>query len=124
MADQLSTKVRKLNGGHRRRVEIARALLHKPKLLLLDEATVGLDPEARASINRHVRKLCREDGISVLWATHLIEEIDDHDPVTLLFQGRVRAQGSSKTICESSQSESLAEAFEKLTQSNHKEGRA
>ncbi|MCW8886803.1 MAG: ATP-binding cassette domain-containing protein [Motiliproteus sp.] len=123
MSDRLSTKVRQLNGGHRRRVEIARALLHRPKLLLLDEATVGLDPEARKSINQHVRKLCREDGISVLWATHLIEEIDEQDPVTILFNGKVKAQGLSQAICSDSQCATLADAFEQLTQNNREGNR-
>jgi ABC-2 type transport system ATP-binding protein len=52
--------VRELNGGHRRRVEIARALLHEPRLLLLDEASVGLDPASRLALNQHLRSLCRE----------------------------------------------------------------
>ncbi len=115
MSEHLKTKVRHLNGGHRRRVEIARSLLHKPKLLLLDEATVGLDPEARKSINQHVRKLCREQKLGVLWATHLIEEIAPDDPVTLLYQGKVKANKSCRDICQESGVDTLTQALEVLT---------
>ena len=75
--DRLGEKVRQLSGGQRRRVEIARALLDDPDLLLLDEPTVGLDIASRQFLIDHVRRLCREQRIAVLWATHLIDEIDD-----------------------------------------------
>src|SRR6202165_2047504 len=71
LADRAGSKVRDLSGGQMRRLEIARALLHRPRLLLLDEATVGLDVKARAEILGHVRDLVIEQGIGVLWATHL-----------------------------------------------------
>tara|TARA_R110002167_G_scaffold6657_11_gene31281 strand:- start:2918 stop:3739 length:822 start_codon:yes stop_codon:yes gene_type:complete len=115
LSDQRRTKVRQLNGGHRRRVEIARALLHQPQLLLLDEATVGLDSRARSEINRHIRKLCLEQGVGVLWATHLIEEIQPQDAVTLLHRGQVLANASAAQICSQSGQESLVAAFEALT---------
>ncbi len=115
MSDRHGQKVRGLNGGHRRRVEIARALLHRPRLLLLDEATVGLDSRARNDINRHVRHLCQTDRIGVLWATHLIEEIAPDDPVTLLHEGRVIADALSHELCAARQTETLAQAFESLT---------
>ena len=75
LADRAGSKVRDLSGGQMRRLEIARALLHRPRLLLLDEATVGLDVKARADILSHVRQLVAEQGIGVLWATHLFDEI-------------------------------------------------
>ena len=71
-----SERVRALNGGHRRRVEIARGLLHSPKLLLLDEPTIGLDLPTRTAIVRHIHELARTDNIGVLWATHLFDEIE------------------------------------------------
>lgn len=117
LSDRRRAKVRQLNGGHRRRVEIARSLLHQPALLLLDEATVGLDSRARSDINRHIRKLCREQGVGVLWATHLIEEIQPDDPVTLLHQGRVLADASAETICRQQNKTTLVKAFEALTDS-------
>ncbi|MEH6650582.1 MAG: ABC transporter ATP-binding protein [Motiliproteus sp.] len=113
--DRRRSKVRQLNGGHRRRVEIARALLHQPTLLLLDEATVGLDSRARSDINRHIRKLCREQGVGVLWATHLIEEIEPSDPVTLLHRGRVLADANAAQICQQQGKDTLVQAFEALT---------
>lgn len=115
---QRKTKVRRLNGGHRRRVEIARALLHQPRLLLLDEATVGLDSRSRHQINRHIRKLCREQRVGVLWATHLIEEIEPQDPVTLLHLGQVLANTSAEQICLQSGQPTLVKAFESLTRSD------
>ncbi len=91
--DRQNDKARQLSGGQMRRVEIARALLHRPKLLLLDEATVGLDVRARGEIIRHVRRLVADEGIGVLWATHLIEEVETHDRVVILHEGCVLADG-------------------------------
>lgn len=98
MAERAHEKVRALNGGHRRRTEIARALLHRPQVLLLDEATVGLDAAARSQITAHVHDLCAVDGITVLWATHLTDEISPNDQVVILHQGKVLANEQSKTI--------------------------
>ncbi len=117
LADRLHDRVRSLNGGHRRRVEIARALLHSPSILLLDEATVGLDTETRAALNAYVRRLCREEGLTVLWATHLIEEIEANDRVIVLHQGRIRADDAAQALCLACNRISLAEAFADLTQS-------
>ncbi|MBD3787716.1 MAG: ATP-binding cassette domain-containing protein [Sphingomonadales bacterium] len=92
MAARADERVARLNGGHRRRMEIARALIHRPRLLLLDEPTVGLDAPARAAITAHVHDLAA-DGIAVLWATHLVDEIRDSDDLLLLHQGRLAARG-------------------------------
>jgi len=95
LSERRHDKTRSLNGGHRRRIEIARALMHKPKLLLLDEPTVGLDVPTRRQLVSQVHELCRDDGIAVLWATHLVDEIDRQgDRIVLLQQGKVRHQGS------------------------------
>lgn len=115
MAERLKDKVRGLNGGHRRRLEIARALLHQPRTLLLDEPTVGLDPASRRLINEHVHGLCESDGLTVIWATHLIEEVGDDDPVVVLVSGQVKAHDTSRAICEHESVPSLAEAFAKLS---------
>lgn len=108
-------KARNLSGGQMRRVEIARALLHQPKLLLLDEPTVGLDIEARADILRHVRTLVASEGISVLWATHLIDEVSESDDVTVLHKGRVRAQGRVTAVVKAAGAQNIGEAFAVLT---------
>ncbi|MEQ9638709.1 MAG: ATP-binding cassette domain-containing protein [Alphaproteobacteria bacterium] len=115
MADRMSEKVRKLNGGHRRRVEIARALLHRPRLLLLDEPTVGLDVPARKAIVAHVHALAREQGLSVLWATHLIDEVEADDRLLVLHRGALRASGTVAEILSEQQAETVGDAFERLT---------
>lgn len=117
MAQRIDDKVRALNGGHRRRVEIARALLHRPQILLLDEPTVGLDPQARSELNKHIRQLCSKDGLTVLWATHLIEEVEPDDPVIILHQGEILARGSGTEICREYQQPQLSDAFQLLTRS-------
>jgi len=104
-----------LNGGHRRRVEIARALLHRPRLLLLDEPTVGLDVPSRKAIVDHVHELTRTSDIAVLWATHLIDEIHSQDHLVILHAGRVRAVGSVLEVLDATGTESVDEAFEQLT---------
>ena len=81
-----------------RRVEIARALLHRPRLLLLDEPTVGLDIKARADILDHVRQLVADEGIGVLWATHLFDEIVPSDNLVVLHKGRVLAHGTWRSV--------------------------
>ena len=116
MADRARERVRRLNGGHRRRVEIARALLHGPGLLLLDEPTVGLDVPTRQAIVAHVHRLAREDGVAVLWATHLIDEVAEDDSVVVLHQGRVRAQGSLSEVLAETGTPTIGAAFAMLTQ--------
>lgn len=93
LQDQARAVVRSLSGGTRRKVELARALLHRPRVLLMDEATVGLDPASRQQLLGTVQRLCREQGVAVLWATHLIEEVRCADRLLLLHQGTVRFDG-------------------------------
>jgi ABC-2 type transport system ATP-binding protein len=113
-------KVRSLSGGQVRRVEIARALLHRPRLLLLDEATVGLDIRSRSDIIGHVRRLVVEEGIGVLWSTHLIEEVASNDSVVVLHQGRVLAQGTVSDVVKASGTTDIKSAFTKLTGASSK----
>lgn len=115
LADRVGSKVRDLSGGQMRRLEIARALLHRPRLLLLDEATVGLDVKARADILNHVRQLVTEQGIGVLWATHLFDEITPSDDVVVLHQGRVLAQGPVGRIISDAAAHDINSAFMRLT---------
>lgn len=98
LEDRAHERVRSLNGGHRRRVEIARALLHEPKLLLLDEASAGLDLETRSGLYGHVRSLCRDEDVAVLWTTHLVEELDMSDDTLVLHRGKVIARDSLENL--------------------------
>ncbi len=107
MSDRLNDKLRTLNQGHRRRVEFARALLHHPSLLLLDEATVGLDVETRHMINEHVRSLCREHGVTVLWASHLVDDISDDDRIILLDQGKLIGDDGCRNLLQEHRVENL-----------------
>ena len=100
LAERRREPVRALNGGHRRRVEIARALLHRPLLLLLDEASAGLDPASRQALNQHVRTLCAEDGLTVLWTTHLFDEVQADDPLLILHRGRLVARGTAASLAD------------------------
>ncbi|MCB1756118.1 MAG: ATP-binding cassette domain-containing protein [Gammaproteobacteria bacterium] len=110
-----SKPCRALSGGNRRKVELARSLLHYPSILLMDEPTVGLDPASRESLVAYVRSLCRDEGLAVLWATHLVDEADDADRVYILDKGRVLQQGSPETIVASAGASDLLSAFLKMT---------
>ena len=112
LTDRRGDKVRTLSGGQSRRIEIARSLVHHPSLLLLDEPTVGLDLESRADIVAIVRALVREEGLSVLWATHIFEEIAPEDEAVVLHKGRIIARGSAASLGEGG--ETLADAFRRL----------
>ncbi len=115
LAERARDKARDLSGGQMRRVEIARALLHKPSLLLLDEPTVGLDIRARADILAHVRALVAQENLAVLWTTHLIDEVEPKDQVIVLHQGCVLADGTAADIVAAQGADSIGGAFEKLT---------
>ncbi|GBU15960.1 MULTISPECIES: ABC transporter ATP-binding protein [Methylobacterium] len=112
LAERRGDKVRTLSGGQSRRIEIARSLVHEPRLLLLDEPTVGLDLESRAGIVRIVRDLVRDEGLSVLWATHIFEEIEPGDDAVILHKGRIVARGRAGEI--GAPGEGLETAFRRL----------
>ncbi|SCW91876.1 ABC transporter ATP-binding protein [Ancylobacter rudongensis] len=114
LADRARDRVRNLSGGQMRRVEIVRALMHRPRLLLLDEPTVGLDIASRAALVAQVRGLVASEGIGVLWATHIIEEIAPGDRVVVLHRGRVRANGTYEGMLAQTGGEDLSAAFLRL----------
>ena len=89
--DLLSRPIGKLSGGQRRRIDIARALLHEPKILILDEPTTGLDPQTRTTLWRVIGTLRRERGMTVFLTTHYMEEAADADYVVILDRGRIAA---------------------------------
>lgn len=92
--DLLSRPIGKLSGGQRRRIDIARALLHEPKILILDEPTTGLDPQTRTTLWRVIGTLRRERGMTVFLTTHYMEEAADADYVVILDRGRIAAHGT------------------------------
>ncbi len=114
LSDKLKNKVRSLSGGQRRRVEIARSLIHKPKLLLLDEPTVGLDIGSRQMILKHVKSLCKKGELAVLWATHLIDEIDKGEKVVIIHKGKVLESGGVASIVKKTKKKNIREAFNKI----------
>jgi ABC-2 type transport system ATP-binding protein len=115
LADRANEKVRNLSGGQARRVEIARSLLHRPGLLLLDEATVGLDIGSRESVISIVRDLVSREHLGVLWATHLIDEIKPSDRVVILHKGRVLYTGSVPGLLEKTGQATVSDAFRSMT---------
>lgn len=115
LADKASARVRTLSGGQARRVEIARSLLHRPNVLLLDEATVGLDIGSRETVLGIVRKLAADEGLGVLWATHLIDEVATGDLVVVLHKGRVMFSGSVPEFLAKTGVDTISEAFRVIT---------
>ena len=116
LAERRADRVRELSGGNRRKVELARALLHRPAVLLMDEATVGLDPASRRHLLDEVLAL-RATGVGVLWASHLVDEAEAADRVLVLHKGELLAQGTPAELVAASGCATLAEAFLKMTRS-------
>jgi ABC-2 type transport system ATP-binding protein len=116
LAKEADRTIRSFSGGEMRRIEIARALLHEPRLLLCDEATVGLDIRSRAAILADVRGLVRDRGLTVLWATHLIDEVEAADPTIVLHRGRILRQGPAASIISDLGAGGLQDAFRRLTE--------
>jgi ABC-2 type transport system ATP-binding protein len=112
LTEAMHTRVARLSGGQQRRAEIARALLHEPRLLLLDEATVGLDVSSRRDVVRLVRELSSRHGVGVLWATHIFDEVEPTDRVVVLHRGRVLADAPAAEIAGP---RSLADSFLAMT---------
>lgn len=112
LTEKAGARASTLSGGQQRRAEVARALLHRPQLLLLDEATAGLDLRARAEVVALVRRLIAEEGVSTLWATHIFEEIEPSDHVVLLHKGEVLADGRAADIAGA---QTLSDRFLQLT---------
>lgn len=92
--DILKRPLNKLSGGQKRRIDIARALIHKPKLLILDEPTTGLDPKTRITVWNVVEKLRKETGLTVFLTTHYMEEAGNADYVVIIDGGKIAAEGT------------------------------
>ena len=111
---KINSKVKTLSGGERRKIELIRSLLHKPKMLLMDEPTVGLDPGSRVDLLKKIIKLKVKGSLSVLWTTHLVDEAEKADKIIILNKGRIQAIGSKSTILNMAKENNLEKAFLKL----------
>jgi ABC-2 type transport system ATP-binding protein len=104
------------SGGMKRRLEVARALLHKPRILFLDEPTLGLDPQTRNHIWSYIQQLSKDENVTVFFTTHYMEEADRvADDVAVIDHGKIVAQGAPAELKEKTRSATLEDAFIALT---------
>lgn len=115
IGDLLKKPVRNLSGGNQRRVEVARALLNGPDLLLMDEPSTGLDPVTREMLVEHMQIVRREHGTSILWATHLVEELEKADRIILLMGGEIVRTGSPAELMASTGTDNLTATYIAIT---------
>jgi ABC-2 type transport system ATP-binding protein len=114
--DRRDRPVKEFSGGMRRRLEIARGLLHTPKILFLDEPTLGLDPQSRSQLWTHVKKLNQTDGVTVFLTTHYLDEADRAaSRIAIIDHGRIVALGTSRELKEKTATHTLEDAFLSLT---------
>jgi len=111
LAGDMARPVRELSGGNRRKVELVRALLHRPQLLLMDEATVGLDPKSRRDLLEALHAEVAQRGVTVLWATHLVPEAEAAHRVLVLHKGELRADGTPAEVTAALGGPTLEAAF-------------
>jgi ABC-2 type transport system ATP-binding protein len=108
--------VKRFSGGMRRRLEIARALEHRPRILFLDEPTAGLDPQTRNQIWEFIRGLCRDEQVTVFFTTHYMEEAERvADRIAVIDHGRIVAQGTAAALRQETGGRTLEDAFIALT---------
>jgi ABC-2 type transport system ATP-binding protein len=120
--DRKDEFVKRFSGGMKRRLEIARGLLHHPKVLFLDEPTIGLDPQTRNSIWEHIKELNKKEGVTVFFTTHYMEEAEKvADYICIIDHGKIVSQGKPTELKKKTRTKSLEDAFIKLTGRNIRE---
>lgn len=115
LIDMRKRLVRTLSGGEQRRVEVARALINRPELLLMDEPSAGLDTQSRRLLVEHMRQLATDTGTTILWATHLVEELDLADQIVVLAKGKVVIDGPITELLAKTGADNLTDAYVALT---------
>ena len=115
VTDLLDKPVRTLSGGNQRRIEIVRALINAPDLLLMDEPSVGLDPTTRKLLVKHVQQVREQHQTSILWATHLVEEVEHADRIALIVAGRIIRIGTPAELLAAARTDNLTDAYIALT---------
>jgi ABC-2 type transport system ATP-binding protein len=115
LKERADDKTAQLSGGNRRRVELARALLHDPSLLLMDEPTVGLDPASRSDLLKLLLTMRAERSVAVLWATHLCDEVGDADRVIVMHRGKVLTDTTPTKLMAAAGATTIEEAFLAMT---------
>lgn len=115
LTDMRKRLVRTMSGGEQRRVEVARALINRPELLLMDEPSAGLDTQSRRLLVDHMRQLATDTGTTILWATHLVDELDLADQIVLLMGGKVMSDGTISDLLKQSGAADLTEAYVAVT---------
>jgi ABC-2 type transport system ATP-binding protein len=115
LAERAHDKAAQLSGGNRRRVELVRALLHQPRVLLMDEPTVGLDPASRSDLLKLILSLRTERSVAVLWATHLCDEVPNADRVIVLHHGKVLADTTPANLVAKAGATTIEQAFLAMT---------
>ncbi len=114
--DRKDDFVKNFSGGMKRRLEIARGLIHHPKILFLDEPTLGLDPQTRNHIWDYIKKLNEEEGMTVFLTTHYMNEAEKiSDSVAIIDHGKIMKQGTPAELKKSTKTDNLEDAFLKLT---------
>ena len=115
LAERAHDKAAQLSGGNRRRLELARAFLHEPRVLLMDEPTVGLDPASRSELLKLMLSLRVERSVAVLWATHLCDEVPNADRVIVLHHGKILADTTPAGLIASAGTATIEQAFLAMT---------